>query len=102
MSKHLQDCEMMRGGWLCTCGSFGIQPSAPAGGSGAFIATTDAARERMMHRSTFRRRAMKLGVRYRMGSRIWDGYEWDAADLQKLMPLNTEFSGGTSAATTSS
>jgi hypothetical protein len=33
MSKHLEHCEMMRGGWLCTCGSFGIQPSSPAGGS---------------------------------------------------------------------
>lgn len=63
---------------------------APADSSEAYICTYDAARARGVHPSTFRRRATKVGVRHRMGRRIWDGYTWNADDLARLMPLNSQ------------
>lgn len=62
--------------------------SSGARGSAAWVPTRQAAIARMMSKTTFRRRAMALGVGYRMGNRIWDGYEWNAADLERLMPPN--------------
>lgn len=54
-----------------------------------WICTYDAARERDMSKTTFRRKAEKLGVRYLMGRRIWDGYEWNRLDLERMMPTPT-------------
>ena len=52
-----------------------------------YVPSYDAALYLGIAKSTFIYRARKLGVRYKIGTRIWDGYTWNVEDINRLMLL---------------
>lgn len=51
-----------------------------------YISTREAAIQCKLHPSTFLHRARKIGIRYKQGNRIWDGYYWHTGDITHHFP----------------